>query len=71
MSLTKQNLISHSLLYHVSQDKLNLETDTGNKGKIFYLQLQTIIVWISDFYNSMHFTQPYSLQIKLVYLQLS
>lgn len=56
MSLTKHNLISHSLLYHVPQDKLNLETDTGNEGKIFYLQQQTIIVWIGDFYNSMRST---------------
>lgn len=52
MSLTKQNLISPPLLYHVPQNKLNLETDTGNERKIFYLHQRTTNVWISDFYNS-------------------
>lgn len=67
MSHTKQNLISPSFLYHVPQDKLNLETDTENEGKILYLHQQTIIICISDFYNSVCSTQPHSLQIKHVH----
>lgn len=61
MSLTKQNLISPSLVYYVPQDKLNLKTDPGNEEKVFYLHQQTIIEWISDFCNSVCSTWPHSL----------